>query len=297
MRWKDCRKWSFQRPGWKATKEERSDYSSITTISAAIDLVMKTALSTAAGVVPASSGTMDEVPLFPLPILSINDLPDDHPRSLRRCANLAFTSGYLSPEMRASDTLVPILRGLLYVPGCCTSEYPDACNRTRETVFTSRMIIDGLPEKMWPLVTIALPRSWSGRTCAEDVQEATEALAHAFQPTLEFLLSLHRVIPASDPKRLPDWVLLCGFYYTSQGIHVRSHRPEWDSDAGDWKFQSVGGGVGTSRLLHRCESFQVGRLIWVLLMVQRCMYEVKQGISEWLSDYGELFRAHGLISL
>ncbi|KIY66459.1 hypothetical protein CYLTODRAFT_491469 [Cylindrobasidium torrendii FP15055 ss-10] len=283
-------------PTWLATGEELSDLSSseLTTVSSAIDLVMKKATSTA-GVLPASSGTMDEVPLFPLPVLNINDLPDDHPHSLRRCANLVFTSGYLSSEMRASETLVPILRGLLYVPGCCTSEAPGP-SRTRETVFTSRMILDGLPEQMWPLATVALPRSWSDSTFAEDVQEATEALAHAFQPTLEFILSLYRVIPESDPTRLPYWILLCGFYYTSQGIHVRSHRPRWDPDAGQWRFQSVTCGTTTSTLLHSCYSFGMGRLIRALLMVQRCIYEVKQGMLGWLSDYGEVFRAHGFIS-
>ncbi|KIY67327.1 hypothetical protein CYLTODRAFT_490753 [Cylindrobasidium torrendii FP15055 ss-10] len=285
-------------PTWLATEEEISDLSSSepASVPSAIDLVMKTATSQDAFL--GRGSTMDKEPPFPLPILSINDLPDDHPHSQRRCANLVFTSGYLSSEMRASETLVPILRGLLYVPGCCTSEEPDtSCKyRTTETIFTSRMIVDGLPEQMWPVVTVALPRSWSDITFADDEKEAAEALANTFQPTLEFLLSLHRVIPESDPKRLPDWILLCGFYYTSQGIHVRSHRPEWDSDAGVWKFQSVGGGETTSELLHSCESFQMTRLIWALLMVQRCMYEVKQGISKWLSDYGEVFRAHSLIS-
>ncbi|KIY66455.1 hypothetical protein CYLTODRAFT_455370 [Cylindrobasidium torrendii FP15055 ss-10] len=302
-------------PTWLATKEElsRNSSSKLTTVTSAIDLVMKTIASQVA--LPAPSSKKKKVPEFPLPILNINDLPDDHPHSLRRCANLAFTSGYLSSEMCASEALVPILRGLLYVPGCCTSEYtfyilsvmlsltevrrdPDAsCKyRTRETLFTSRMIIDGLPEKKWPLVTVALPRSWSDVNFAHDAQEATEALAHAFQPTLEFLLSLHRVIPGSDPTRLPKWFLLCGFYYTYQGIHVCSHRPVWDSDAGEWKLQSTGGARATREFLHSCDDIQKGRLIWALLMVQRCMYEVKQGISRWLSKYGEVFRAHGLLS-
>ncbi|KIY66451.1 hypothetical protein CYLTODRAFT_423419 [Cylindrobasidium torrendii FP15055 ss-10] len=283
---------------WLATKEElsRNSSSKLTAVSSVIDLVMKTVASKVA--LPALSDTMDEEPPFPLPILTINDLPDNHPHSLRRCANLVFTSGYLCSEMCASETLIPILRGLLYVPGCCTSEDPDtSCKyRTTETIFTSRMIVDGLPEQMWPLVTVALPRSWSDINFAQDVQEATEVLAHAFQPTLEFLLSLHRVIPESDPTCLPDWVLLCGFFYTYQGIHVYSHRPVWDSGAGKWKFQSTGGAEATRELLHSWDHNQMGCLIWALLMVQRCIYEVKQGISEWLSDYGEVFRAHGLIS-
>lgn len=58
------------------------------------------------------------------PILSLNDLPRDHPQSISS-AMLAFFahSCSLSYERRLIDAMVPALSGFLYVPGCRVSQY------------------------------------------------------------------------------------------------------------------------------------------------------------------------------
>lgn len=60
----------------------------------------------------------------PKPIFTLNDLPQNHPQSIRS-AMLAFFahSCSLSYERRLIDVMVPALSGFLYVPGCRVSWY------------------------------------------------------------------------------------------------------------------------------------------------------------------------------
>lgn len=90
----------------------------VKSVTQANELSLKIALNMARDCHLASELESNPDPGWPFALVTLNDLPDNHPYSMKRCLATILTNGMpASTERIPSDVFEAVIPGLLYVPG------------------------------------------------------------------------------------------------------------------------------------------------------------------------------------
>lgn len=242
----------------------------------------------------------DKHPTYPAPMVYLNDLPFNHPHSLKRCMARLFSHPYAgSFERDLIDVMQVTLPGFFHIPGCRVLRYCLSTVSSLQTEFLwafsnppspprhpaisvpqfhesieCRLPIAGVPACMWLPLLVAIP--WDGRPREEGAAE----LAKRFEWSLAFIVHLHSLVRPGEG--LPQMCSLLGVLYTPRGIEVYAHYARESEHDSEWHYVSVLLSTYFADSFMRPNPFDIADVVAVLLLLQRHASEVQRIVSSWL---------------